>query len=271
VTAALGAPNATSWVFDPSVAVLRIASASDRGHVRRVNEDRVLARAGVFGVADGMGGPGGGDIAAEAAVTAFEVSLAAGATIEQALAAAHNAVLASSRRAGGVTGMGTTLTAGAIGWVGRDPVAVIAHAGDSRVYLSRRGREARALTRDQRWVQDLVDEGVIDQESARTHPRRNEITSALGVEPLAPQFATLPLRSGDRLLFCTDGVHGEVPDRVMSEVLTSAGSPSMIVDEVMGAALDGRGPDNASVVCVEVLTHRAHPHRHQPRVTRATA
>ena len=248
-----------SWSFDPQACVVRAAAHTDRGAVRKVNEDRPLVGLGVFGVADGMGGPGGGDIAAHTALEAFSTALRAGGGIRHATNAAHNAVLRAAQRPAGVVGMGTTLSIGAVGWIGSSPTLALAHVGDSRAYRSHRCGHIARLTRDQSVVQDLVDGGVISEPEARHHPRRNVVTSAIGSESFEPALMFVPARSGDRLLFCSDGVHGVLDDTTIEALLARPSSPRQLALGLVAAALAEGTRDNLTAVVVDVLTHRRRP------------
>ena len=268
----LGAAASFSpWRFDPYACVVKAAAGTNPGPVRAANEDRWLISDGVFAVADGMGGPGGGDVAAEVAVRTFSTTLRAGGSLKQATAASHNAVLASARGGRGVSGMGTTLTALALGWRDSSAAIAVAHVGDSRAYTARRGGGLQRLTRDQSLVQQLVDEGVITDADARTHRRRNVITSAIGTDRLEPVFAVVPVRSGDRFFLCSDGVHGPLADDDIAAFLTGQGSPRALASALVDGALHRGSRDNVTAVVIEVLTHRSPARAATRYVSTATA
>lgn len=167
--------------------------------------------------------------------------------------------------------MGTTLTVAAVGWQSRQPAIGLAHVGDSRGYTARRGGVLERLTRDQSLVQQLVDEGVITEADARTHGRRNLITSAIGTDQLAPVFWAVPARSGDRIVLCSDGVHGALADDDLAGIVTGRGSPRALSESLVGAALELGARDNITALVIEVLTHRSPRHRATHAASTATA
>lgn len=210
-------------------------------------------------VADGMGGAAAGEVASREGLAAVSVylfghwgRLADGKAKEEdllhalvtAVEQASDAVLRYSDDDRTARGMGTTLTAAVI-WRGR---AYIAQIGDSRAYLYRQGRLYQ-ITEDQTLVNDLVAQGNLTREQARTHPQRNMITQALGSpQPLQVAVYRLALRRGDRLLCCSDGLHGEVPDSGILEILQMEQPPRRSLDLLLEAALAHGGRDNITAV-----------------------
>ena len=210
-------------------------------------------------VADGMGGAAAGEVASReglAAVSLFLFGhwgrLAAGkdresdllGALETAVEQASDAVLRYSDDDRTARGMGSTLTAAVI-WNG---CAYVAQIGDSRAYLLRQG-VLHQITEDQTLVNDLVAQGSLTREQARTHPQRNMITQALGSpQPLRVVLARLPLRRGDRLLCCSDGLHGEVTDAQILEVLNQGLSPRRSLELLVDEALAHGGRDNITGV-----------------------
>src|SRR5437588_195206 len=154
---------------------------TDTGRQRRENEDSALARAPVFGVADGMGGAQAGEVASRIAIDAFEAGLGDSGSPEERLAGrvreANRQIYDRSRAEHGREGMGTTLTAA---YLDGSNLA-IAHVGDSRAYLLRDG-ELKRLTRDHSLVDELVRQGKLTEEQAAEHPQRSIITRAPGAE-----------------------------------------------------------------------------------------
>ena len=210
-------------------------------------------------VADGMGGAAAGEVASReglAAVSLFlfghwgrlapskvrEVELLK--ALETAVEKASDAVLRYSDDDRTARGMGSTLTA-AIIWNG---CAYVAQIGDSRAYLLRQGL-LHQITEDQTLVNDLVAQGTLTREQARTHPQRNMITQALGSpQPLRVALSRLALRRGDRLLCCSDGLHGEVADARIQEVLNQGLSPRRSLELLVEDALAHGGRDNITGV-----------------------
>ena len=202
----------------------------DTGLLRKLNEDSIFftsfeikthlgtASAGLFAVADGMGGHNAGEVASNLAVKTFFAECLAG-LLERSpsppltiMSDAFNRANSSVIEAAGdrdLQGMGTTLTAALV----IDHDMYIAHIGDSRCYIINT-RETLQVTRDHSVVQQLVDAGKITQEEARSHPRRNEITRVLGYPgDSAPDLIQVKLYAGDNILLCSDGLCGVLPQR----------------------------------------------------------
>jgi protein phosphatase len=139
--------------------------------------------------------------------------------------------------------MGTTCTLVAI----RGDQLFLAHIGDSRAYLLRDG-ELHQVSKDHSWVEDAVDQGVITREEARTHPNRNVITRAIGLDQ-QPKIDTsaMPLADGDLLLLCSDGLNSMIPDEDIHRILTSS-SPEDVCQALIDAANNQGGHDNTTVV-----------------------
>jgi len=245
---------------------IEFASISDTGRVRQNNEDACggfvpgdeaeRQRVGaLFVVADGMGGHRGGEIASRLAVQTIRntyFALADGdrrAALLEAFARANAAILAQSVADAALFGMGTTCTALAV-HAGR---AYLAHIGDTRAYLFRDG-EITQLTHDHSLVGEMVRSGMITDEDARTHPRRNVITRSLGIqENVAADAPETPLqvRQGDTFLLCSDGLTTFVSDADIAFTL-EAGSPAEVCRQLVDAANARGGRDNITVVVAAV-------------------
>lgn len=225
--------------------------ATSTGRVRRVNEDRYLALPTLFAVADGMGGHGAGDVASTLAVEVL-------AECAGSLPLTVNAVLAALDEANRVIierdeadGMGTTITGLASLETAGGSHLMVFNVGDSRVYRVAEGRLDQ-LTVDHSEVQELVRAGAITREQARTHPRRNIVTRALGSDPaLLPDYWLLPANAGDRYLLCSDGLFSELPDDSIL-ALALAGDPQQTASALVAAANDSGGHDNITVVIVDI-------------------
>ncbi len=247
--------------------VLTVASVSDVGLVRTVNEDSVLAEPPVFAVADGMGGHAFGDRASATAVLALHEEF------DSASPSRWSHVLAAIRRANVAVReltawagddrviAGTTLTGVALVVEHPDdlPRWMVFNLGDSRVY--RWNDAATAVPRlervsvDHSIVQELFDAGLIDEERARTHPDRNIITRALGAsDEVEPEAWLLPAAQPQTFLICSDGLTKELDDARITEVLasalSSAGDPASAVELLLDAALAAGGHDNITIVLV---------------------
>lgn len=237
-------------VVQSALAFLRSASLSHIGKVRQTNEDRLLdyPERGLFAVADGMGGHSLGDWAAMSviqsliAVEATDISQAA---IASGLNAANAKIhaLAVER---GVT-CGTTIAGLHIAPSGN---GLAFWAGDSRIYRVRDDRLER-LSSDHSVVQELLDAGVLTAAQAKSHPRANVITRAVGVRPdLEIEFLAVDSRPGDVYLLCTDGLSGSLDDGELEDILTLPLNAAL--DALVGLALDRGGKDNISAVLVSL-------------------
>lgn len=227
----------------------RSAARSHAGRVRPLNEDRCLDRpeAGLFAVADGMGGHQAGDVAAEAVIAALagieESGPALFPAIERAVAHANRDLIAA-RGADGVSG--ATLVTLAL--VGRAFHCL--WAGDSRAYRLSAGRLER-LTRDHSLVQQMVDAGALDPAAAARHPQAHVITRAVGVEPdLALEGTSGAFAAGDRFLLCSDGLSDVLDDPALAALLADR-APAEAADALVAAALAAGAPDNVSAVVVD--------------------
>lgn len=242
------------------------AAQSDVGLKREHNEDSficykpddesLLASKGcVFVVADGMGGHAAGEVASKIAVDsireAFETTDIDDADLffRTVFPAVNDEIYKKSRHSRTLNGMGTTCTAMII----KEGLAFIAHVGDSRVYLIR-GFEIRQLTEDHSLVCEMVKRGIIKKEQMREHPQRNVITRAMGFEKsvnvdiMTPPLA---LKSGDRLLLCSDGLSGMVTDEEIREV-SSRFEPEEACNKLIRMANSMGGDDNVTLIIVKV-------------------
>ena len=227
--------------------------ASHRGLVRQTNEDSFLVRKGLYVVCDGMGGARGGEVASQMACERL-VALAPGSAgkdeLVDAIVDANGSIAARSVAEPDLLGMGTTLTSALI----NDGTLILGHVGDSRAYLLREGT-LRQLTDDHSWVGEMVRRGELTAAQAAVHPHRSVITRALGTEgEAAPDLLEIGLEPGDRLLLCSDGLSGMVPDEKIEEVLLRPDSPQAAADALVQAALEGGGEDNITVVVVDVVS-----------------
>jgi protein phosphatase len=230
--------------------------ATDAGKVRANNEDALLVGEGrdetLFVVADGIGGFEAGEVASRIAVDVLK-ELEPGASFEAAIREANRRILAVGRGDEKLSGMGTTIVAVRFGGTREEPVAEIAHVGDSRAYLLR-GGSLRPLTEDHSLVAELVRSGDLTRDQAAEHPQKNLITRALGAEEeVEVDTSVLPVEARDRLLLCSDGLSDMVPEASIGELLTdSPGDPATSAQRLLSAALDAGGTDNVTVVVVDV-------------------
>jgi protein phosphatase len=225
---------------------------TDTGRQRRGNEDSSFARAPLFVVADGMGGAQAGEVASQIAVSKFEDGLPDGGTPEERLAAvvqeANREIYERSRTEDERAGMGTTVTAAYLDEAG----VAIAHVGDSRAYMFREGELVR-LTQDHSLVDELVRRGKLTEEQALEHPQRSIITRALGPEPFVEVDTwTYPVRQGDVLLLCSDGLTSMLSEARISEILRAASSLRAAAEQLIDGANEAGGRDNITVVAFRV-------------------
>jgi protein phosphatase len=254
-----------------SFPALSWAVATHEGLRRQGNEDSFGTRPelGLFVVADGMGGHVAGEVASRVAVESVERFVAetqglerdgtwpynfdpalslAGNRLRSAIRVANRGIAETMATSSELQGMATTLSAVLLA---RDR-AIVAHVGDSRVYLLRDGALQR-LTDDHSWVEEQVRAGTLSATAARHHPWRNVVTRALsGGEDPEVDLREVELRTGDRLLLCSDGLYGVVTDERIGAVLGLDRDLQTICDELVEAANRGGGPDNITAVLVQI-------------------
>ncbi len=243
---------------------LSFGARTDLGRIRENNEDKfeffvtddeeTLARKGcLFAVADGMGGHSAGQIASELALKTLidhyyrDTTPLLLESLRAGLQKANALIFDAARIVPDRSGMGTTLTALLI----RGREAFVAHVGDSRCYMLR-GGELTLLSEDHSWVAEQVRLGGLTEEEARFSPYRNVITRSLGTNPnVDVDLLELELEVGDRFLLCSDGITGDLSVDEIRGIL-ALGSPSRAAWDLVDAALDKGGQDNATAVVVGV-------------------
>jgi serine/threonine protein phosphatase PrpC len=242
------------------------ASLTDTGRVRPNNEDsagfyepsseKEQRSAGwLFLVADGMGGHKGGEIASSLAVKSIQSAFIAddgedrGLVLVSAVEHANRLVLNESMADTSLTGMGTTCTAMAI----QGGNAFFAHVGDSRAYILREG-EMIQITQDHSLVGEMVRSGILSDEDARVHPKRNVITRSLGIQRavmLDTPFTPFELHADDVFLLCSDGLTSMIDDPEI-EVMLGTAEPDAVCRNLVEAANQSGGRDNITVVVVKI-------------------
>jgi protein phosphatase len=231
---------------------LRYAARSDRGLIRDGNQDSVYAGPRLLAVADGMGGMAAGDVASNIVIGAMaplDEDVPGDALVDAlrgAVDAANQQLRDTVDANPQLEGMGTTLTAvlfsgSKIGMV---------HIGDSRAYLLR-DAEFSQITKDDTYVQMLVDEGRISAEEASSHPQRSLLTRALDGRDIEPEYSVRQVRPGDRYLICSDGLSGVVSADTIGETLREYVDPQQCVERLVQLALRGGGPDNITVIVAD--------------------
>lgn len=244
---------------------LKVGAATSIGRVRPINEDAYLAHAdcGVFVVCDGMGGAAAGEVASQLAVETIGAFVTHGppdgstergfqprtAWLGRALEAANLAIIDRARCDPEHAGMGTTV----VGLWLADGLASVAHVGDSRAYLCDDTGLA-ALTTDHSLVEAQVQAGLIDREQSLKSEQQDILLRALGRDPdVQVELSESVVADGDRLLLCSDGLTRVVSDdRLAAALQRFAGAPQACCDYLVDAANDAGGPDNITVVVVEV-------------------
>ncbi|HKV21893.1 MAG TPA: protein phosphatase 2C domain-containing protein [Mycobacterium sp.] len=235
--------------------VLRYAARSDRGLVRANNEDSVYAGARLLALADGMGGHAAGEVASQLVIAALahldddEPGGDLLSKLDSAVREGNSAIAAHVEADPELEGMGTTLTA--ILFDGNRLGLV--HIGDSRGYLMRDG-ELSQITKDDTFVQTLVDEGRITAEEAHSHPQRSLIMRALTGHEVEPTLIMREARAGDRYLLCSDGLSDPVSHETIQEAMQIP-DVAESADRLIELALRGGGPDNVTVVVADVVDY----------------
>jgi protein phosphatase len=237
------------------------AEITDVGLVRAINEDAVVAVDPVYIVADGMGGHDAGEVASALAVeelarlTGFDQPVTED-DVKVAVAAAHQRISRLANRLSG-RAAGTTISGAVI--IEKDGQLwwMVINLGDSRTYRLTHTNLVQ-LSVDHSEVQELVNRGRITQAEARGHPRRNVVTRALGAGvAFEPDYWLIPVRAGERLLVCSDGLTSEVDDSRIRQLLLAHSDPLEAAQALVGEALRLGGSDNISVIVADVVNQDA--------------
>ncbi len=275
---------------------LAVAAGTDVGKVRTNNEDAFVVadlnrdskelgaenaesfdvrdRGILVAVSDGMGGEAAGEVAsalvvetlrrvlAEKAPDSAEGKAAIAKAVEDAVTTANEEVLSAAKDPS-KKGMGATLTAVYV----HGDTAYIAEVGDSRAYLLR-GRRMRQMTKDQSFVQLLVDAGAMSEEEAKNYPHKNIILQAMGQQKnVATALGKLALRRNDRLLLCSDGLSNKVSPEEMREVICDSPSLEAACRKLIELANERGGEDNVTVVLAELSGDDLRPPQDAESVT----
>jgi protein phosphatase len=232
---------------------LRYAARSDRGLIREGNEDSVYAGPRLLAVADGMGGMAAGEVASNivvAALAPLDEDVSGSDLIDalkESISDANQQLRDAVEENSALEGMGTTLTAILFGG---NRLGLV-HVGDSRAYFFRDG-ELTQITRDDTYVQMLVDEGRITPDEATTHPHRSLLTRVLDGRDVDPEFSVREAHAGDRYLLCSDGLSGVVSVETMAEALALP-EPREAADRLIALALRSGGPDNITCIVADIV------------------
>ena len=248
---------------------VEIGNHSDVGQVRKINQDQFgsasNARGDLYVVADGMGGHQGGEIASQMTVNSLCKSFKESfhdnprQFLQNGIMEVNQQVLAKAEEDPTLKGMGTTIVAVII----YDGDAYYAHVGDSRIYLFRQ-HKSKQLTKDHSFVQQLVDQGIITEKEAETHPEKNRILQAVGIENITPDYSTEKLYKGDTLLLCSDGLTGLADD---GDILKIIGKYSAMEasKELVEIANNRGGHDNITTIVIKVKKGPRPPQPQKPK------
>lgn len=236
--------------------LLRSAASTHVGLRRQANEDRyaIAPELGLFLVADGMGGHKAGQVAsqlaAQASIRAIEAlqgaSVSLAERLRHAVACANREIFNAAQAQPELAGMGTTF----VGMLFGGERVALAHVGDSRAYLLRRGR-LRCLTDDHSIVAELLRRHAISEADAAEHPHRHVLTRALGVRPRTePDLAEMTPQEGDVLVLCSDGLTAHVSDEELAEHVAARPDLEACAAGLVEAANAAGGSDNVTVLLV---------------------
>jgi protein phosphatase len=230
------------------------AASTHVGNVRRLNEDSILSlpEAGLWVVADGMGGHAAGDMASQAVIESLGDGVPGSTLAERVEETTHRLLscnvmlyLEAQKRGSGI--IGSTVVA----LVGHQNKGTFVWAGDSRGYRLRGGL-LEQLTEDHSRTQELIASGALTAEEARHHPQNNVVTRAVGAtEVLQVATVTVDVQVNDIFMLCSDGLTGEMVDADI-EAKLRASDCQQSVDSLLDTALGGEARDNVSVIVVQV-------------------
>jgi len=247
---------------------LRVGAATDVGQKRSLNEDAYTSNPvrGFFVVCDGMGGAAAGEVASQMAVETIEQYLngnhppaeSSGDTtssylprtqrLAEAVHASNRAIFVKAQEDRKKAGMGTTVVSA---WI-EDSIASVAHVGDSRAYLWHQ-QNLEPITEDHSLVEAQVKAGLLRRDQVEESKQRSVLLRALGQEAAVEVDVTeVPLRPGDYLLLCSDGLTRVVPDTGLARAIDTLRDPQRICDYLIETANRNGGPDNITVVVVHV-------------------
>ena len=249
---------------------LRAGAATDVGRVRSLNEDSFVSNAdqGLFAVCDGMGGAAAGEVASRIAIDTIVEQLAGAAgehgasdaaedpgylpqtsRLGRAIQHANESVYSFAQGDRERQGMGTTV----VGiWIADDIVSV-AHVGDSRAYLWHEGT-FEALTTDHSVVEAQVRAGLITREESLKSEHQNVLLQALGMkEAVDVELSEVPVQTGDFVMLCSDGLTRTVEEDQMANIIAASREPQAICEQLIAAANASGGPDNVTVIVVEIV------------------
>ena len=235
-------------------------AASDKGIVRKQNEDDLLVSCqpvgmmpNLFMVADGMGGHKGGRFASRFTIRTIADLCrhtfrdAPIRLMKDVIATTNRMLYDESKRNPSLSGMGTTLVMATI----VEDILYVANVGDSRLYIFD-GTSLRQITRDHSFVEEMIQEGKLERDSAMYHEQKNVITRAVGVFPfVAPDFFEVQLNPGDIILMCSDGLTNMVDDEQLTALMAFDEDLETKADHLIDEGIANGGKDNLSVVLID--------------------
>jgi protein phosphatase len=248
---------------------LRVGAATDVGQVRKLNEDAytVIPQQGVFVVCDGMGGAAAGEVASQLTIETIQKLLTSSDNnasspvpgpsgylprtekLAEVAKESNRAIYQLAQEDRKKAGMGTTFVGV---WV-EENIASVAHVGDSRAYLWH-DQKIEPLTEDHSLVEAQVKAGLLRRDQVEESKIRSVLLRALGQEPqVEVDISEVPLQPGDYLLLCSDGLTRVVPDTGLARAIAALRDPQRICDYLIQTANSRGGPDNITVVVVQVL------------------
>ena len=240
---------------------------TDMGKMRDGNEDALLLmpNQGIFAVADGVGGQNSGEVASRKAMAGIENFLNANplsaaddlegkyrenwlrSYFQRCMQKVNTEIVKQAMSDPVMERMATTVV---LCFLDMESVYVV-NMGDSRAYMVRDG-ELSQLSEDHTYVNKLINAGTLTRSEARRHPQKNIITKALGsTANTEPDFYRFDLMEGDRILLCTDGLHGELTDDEIADIVRSRNDMNTVCKLLVDAANEKGGHDNITVVCID--------------------
>ena len=229
---------------------IHYAWRTDVGRIRKNNQDSVILGNRLFGVADGMGGHNGGEIASaglrDGLLRETEGKEPSAELLEEAVKKVNYEIWEQQEKDASLTGMGTTLT---VLWPTAEEM-IIGQVGDSRAYLIR-DNQMKQVTSDHSMVADMVRRGVLTEEQAACHPMRNYITRAVGTDDtIEVDILSIPRMNGDRWIVCSDGLYGQISKQELEETAKTA-ELEEAAGKLLVLALEHGGKDNISFIILD--------------------
>ena len=244
------AENVMAAGFTEEQGLFQYTWRTDVGRLRKNNQDAVILGNGLAGVADGMGGHKGGEIASaglrDGLLREIRERKPDSIALQEAVKTVNHELWMQQENDASLSGMGTTLT---VLWP-TEKEMIIGQIGDSRAYLLREG-ELTQVTNDHSMVADMVRKGVLTEEQAACHPMRNYITRAVGTEEdIEIDLSMHDRKKGDRWLICSDGLYGMITRSQLLQMMMSE-DMEKAADDLLEAAMQGGGKDNITLILLQ--------------------